>query len=531
MKKIRKEKQPINFILQNHVSLIAFIGLNIILLSIIFVYILPDYPTGWDAPYYISRIQYFLEQDVLSNRVGLILLVSTLHLLTGISVISLITFVPVVATTLLALASALLASRVAKNNKFIFPLVFFFVFWSTSYFALSISTIDNAIGLSFAIFSLYLLSFGMNSIKKIIPFTLSATMVVLTHFESYMLLLLCLFFYFVILLIQEKSIKTLIKNTWRGIVAIVVTMAIAYFQWSNIISNITNRYTQEGDSAGNASIPYADTTSFEQVWKYFSNGLSSAIEIFLFLFGISFVIWSIFRKKSNKAGHILAFVLSCYSILLFSIIRSSIPINRSLLLLPVTLMVSIGMVAVYKFIKTRFKVSMQLLVIAGLITVMFPISNYIEYVMRFPQSIRQETYVGLNQLNQHVQEENIKNYIVVTNTGSKVKAASAYYGLWRNWIMSVLPLPTESNNFCIYFGKLDNFRKKEATIRKDNEEYNYISQYSLECINELPSGTPIYMIKGLYPGSFPQEGSRFSTKDISENVVEIIWSDNSIGQL
>ncbi len=503
-----------------------FIFLHIAALCAIFLYALPPYPTGWDAPYYMNRIRYLIEQNVLSNRVGFIALMAAVHSITGISIITLQSFVPAATTTLLALSSALLASRIFRKSTVLFLLTFSLTFWSQAYLTLNILTTDNVIGLSFALFTLYVLSLGISNWKYAFLFSLTTTMVAISHFESYVLLISCLVFYFLFLLILEKwSLKKIITDNFRVIYAIILTMVIAYLNWADVIVVILKGHTDRTGSADNASIPYAHATTLQEIWTYLTTGLSTEIHIAFFILGMIFIIKTFLKDKSKPAAILLGYIITCYIILLYSILKSSIPINRSVLLLPVPLIIGIGISHLIILCKNKFRMPLWLLIMFIPLLISSSIPSYIERLRQFGYSIQPQTYQSFLHLNDYLKEKNIRNFIIVTNTPTNTLAASAYYGLWNNWALSTLPLPDKTRHMCIYFGTLNNLNKNLPTVRAGNQEYNDTSAYTLECIKTMPSDKKVFIIKDLYSANKEATSDYAVIRQIGENISEVVWLD------
>lgn len=480
----------------------------------------PNNPIGWDSPYYITQTKSFLEDGFLGNRVGLIALVAGLHAVLGVPLITLFIYVTVGLNTVLALVSGLLAYRAFRSKASVFLLVFMVVFWSQNSFFLTLSIYDNALGLALSFLALYFLSSG-RSWKQVVPFAVATTLVVLTHFESFIFLMLSLAFFLAFAAISRRSLRQTVVDYGKHLGVMGAALVFAYFQWANIIQQIFAFYTRRGDPGLNASIPYASARSVSDILSYFSTGLESFLQFALFVIG-SIALFRMLRRRNEWANALAAVFVSSYVVLLYSILRASIPINRSILLLPTALFIGIGLGVSLEYIWKRFRRQR----FVGLLVVMacaaYIVPQYISLSLRYSSAIHSSVFAGYQDLLEYSTDQRLSHFVIVADTPTDERAASAFYGLWYYWAQAVFPLPTDRSTYCIYFGKYDQYQLGLPTVRADNEEYNSTSVESLRCLSSLPEGKiPVFMIRGIAPVEYPALAEAPDARVISPQLLRI----------
>ncbi|MFH1171019.1 MAG: hypothetical protein V1778_00580 [bacterium] len=499
---------------------------NILLLLNIFLRQFPQYPTGWDAPYYITYTKSFEQFGETSSRAGMITIVAALHSVTNISYINAYRMLTVVFMVLLALGTALLSTTVSRKRVTTFLITFFFALWYQYYFMLSLSTFDNALGVILVVFSCYFLAEKTKKKENAIAFSSLSILLAITHLESFAFLMLILGLFIVFRIVARRSmVQAVRENAWFCIAGI-ATSAVALLQWSTLIRSIVQTYAKTADVGGNASIPYAADRSFREFLHYAGTGVVDHATLVLFLIGLTFLVFLVKQRSSVRdRTAVIAYFLAAYGILLFSVLRASIPINRSILLLPVPLGIGMGLSWYVVLLQRKRKFGIAGVSIVLLFFALLPISKYVEYVKRVPPSISQTVYAGIADLNQYQQAQIDGSYVVLSNTQNEVKAASAYYLLWYHWLTALLPLPDTTKGYCAYFGLLENFPDLRPTVRPANQEYNDTNVESLSCIRSLPKSSPrLFVVRGLYPGQFPPQRDTFTVRQITENLVELVFT-------
>ncbi len=502
---------------------IAFIVLNVALMAMVIVQHRPPYPTGWDSPYYMSRVRYLEQAGVLTNRVGFIALMTTVHQASGVSLVTLQWIATYAIMLLIALSTAVLAAGVSGRRTTVFLLTFFFTFWSTSYFAMAVTTFDNALAIAFIFLTLALLSRTNGSWRSAAGIGLPMLVVALTHFESFAFLLFALVLYVGMMVIRDRAVG----DTWRRLRPIMIVTAgiclLAVLQWRDVLGHIFTSYSATADTTANASIPYAAGQSLADVVPYLSTGISTQLQIILAILGLVFVVAMAFRRRSNEALGVLAYIITAYTVLVFSVVRASIPINRSTPLLPATLLIGLGLSALLSWLVARHGRALAMFVTIGLIVLLYPIASFRAYADRFPVSISSASYAGYQELQSFLADQPQTNYILAVNIRADEAAASAFYGLWRNWATAMLPLPTTNPGFCIGFGALSDVLQRRSTTRVNAQEYNDTNEASLDCIRKLATDTPVYMIEGLQPGAWPPTSQRWRLTPIGQHVQRVEW--------
>lgn len=494
---------------------------NVAALTILILNKIGDFPIGWDAPYYISRVRYFEELGVLSNRTGFITLMSTIHTALNIPLVTLHTLFTIFSISLLSILSAMLASHLIQPRRMTFVLTFISVSWYTSYFALSVSTYDNALGIIFMLSALVFLTCVSRGWKGATLFALAAVMTLLTHLESYLLLVCILFVYSVFEYFRLSTFTKWIQVNKPYVVVLVLTLLFAGIQWADVIAPIFSQYASPSLQGVNASTPYSQTRSLAEFFKLLTTGIPSTVYAVLFVVGVYGVYTR--RKQDNPrlSNILLAYLVAAYGLLLYSVLRSSIPINRTVLLLPVPLFIGIGVAQITTFFSKHSATRVSPTLASIVFLIVLPSMAYQVYVQRFPVSISPDVYTDLTSLNAHVLRNDVSHFILVTNTDSQTQAASAYYGLWSNWIQSIFPLEDGTRASCLYFGKVENLPRRVPTVRAENTEYNATNIESLSCISKLPENSKIYLAKSLYSGNPPVSTSSVRVTEITSTLFEI----------
>lgn len=496
--------------------------MNIVLLSVYLAHRSSEYPIGWDTPYYITMTRYFEEQDFLSDRFGIITLLSVLHKVLGVSLIQLSIYLSVGLNLVLSLVSSLLAYRALRTNLTVFIASFIFVFWSVNNYILTISTFDNALGLTYALLALYCVV-RVNSWFGVVPFFLFSMMVALTQFETFVFFVLMLGVYFLILTASNRSFVRAFRHTYRYIVSFALVTVISIFHFSNQIVSIFTAYTQRGDPLLNASIPYANTRSLLDVLNYFKYGITTGPLILVFCLGLVFVLWMVKRKENGHTNVLLAYFIASYSLLLYAVVRSSIPINRSIMLLPTSLFVGIGVGKLITLLRNRLSAKHYIAAIAAvMVSVLFLIPSYFAWTMRISPAIHSQVFRGFQQLNGYIEKNPVNNFVIVADTMPNEKAASAFYGLWYYWSQAIFPLPAGNSTYCIYIGTYKNYKLGTPTVRSDNEEYNSTSVESARCLAAMNGKrVPVFMIRGIAPTEYSRIAQRPETQVISSDLIRV----------
>lgn len=501
-----------------------FLLLNVTFLVWVFLRQFPEYPTGWDAPYYMSYTKSFLELGETSSRAGMVTIVGALHSTTGVSILNIYRAYTVASMVLLALGTALLATTVHQKRMTTFLSTFFFALWYQYYFMLSLSTFDNALGVILVVYSCYFLSSKTRKKENAIAFFSLAALLAVTHIESFAFLMLILAIFFIIHVLKSRSIVSVIREKFWFLLATISAAVIALFQWLKFIGSFFQSYSKTADVGGNASIPYAENQSLGGFFHFAGTGITDTPTVLLFLIGIVLLVF-LAQKKPNDSGRtvLIAYILAAYLLLLFSVLRASIPINRSILLLPVPIVVGLGMSWYFTFLQRERKIGVASISAVFLFFAILPTSKYLTYVQRVPPSIHHSVYDGIVDLDRYQADHVTGSFVVLGNTQQEVKAASAYYGLWYYWLTTILPTSDKTKGYCVYFGSLSNFSSLLPTVRSENQEYNDTNKESLRCIQTLPQTEPIrlFSIRGLYPGVFPPELPSTESVLITDNLAEI----------
>jgi hypothetical protein len=504
------------------ILLALFVFLNVAAMAVFLRHRLPEYPIGWDAPYYISRERYFLEQGVVSNRMGYVGLAAAAHALLGVPLVSLQGAATVATTTLLALASGLLVYR-GRTAGFRFALVFLLVLWSQGFFALTITTFDNAFALAFALLALAVVGRRADPSRgSAAAFGVCAALVALTHLETFAFLVATLCVFLILSVASRRRVVAVLRE-YRGYFAgLVPALLLVALQWGSTIATIVSGYFRRADPAGNASIPYAQPESVGDVWRFLTTGVVNPVQGALLILGLGTVAFLAFRRDASRGSLVLAaYGATAYAILLYSVLGGSIPINRSALLVPVPFFVGLGVAVVLRWLFERSRLRLAAVGALGIVAVAVTVPPYARYALRFSPSIQKSAYQGLQELNTYVRAHGFTHFVVVADTPSDERAASAFYGLWTYWTLALFPLPDGDRLHCVYLGTLENYRRSEPTDRPGNPEYRETSEFSLGCVRDLPARPPAFLVDGLSPSDFASAVARSDGARVAPRVIRV----------
>lgn len=457
----------------------------------------------------------------MSVRIGFIGLMSLLHFLFGISTIQLIHWATPILTTLIALGYAGVVYRSTKNSLFAFAITFFFSLWATSTFVLSITTFDNAFGQVFVLGSIFFALGQKNSWRRAIGVFISATLVGLTHLESFIFLCLVVGLYGLITISFNRSLMIFFKTEKKLILAFMFSAAITTWHWFNQIIKIFHGYSVTADPAGNASIPYAHVTNFSGFWSFLTTGIPNRITTMVVIAAIVSLIVTITRHNNREIRLFTAYIFSGYIVVLYAILRASIPINRAILLLPVSILLGYGLYHASRYLyQSRYRF-VTLTVFILILLFIFPPAEYVSYLRRFPRAISSTVPKGLNELNNYITEHQSTSIIIISDIKPDIRAASAYYGLWYNWITAILPLSITERQVCLYLGTMENLRMRRPTVSASRPEYKDASLVGISCIQKLRQPVEIFQIQGIGQGPYPLKGNNIQVEYLAPTLVRI----------
>jgi hypothetical protein len=499
---------------------ILIVLVNVAVLTVVMHNKMPAYPVGWDAPYYITRVNQFIELGVLSNRIGFVTSMASVQSVTGLPNVSLYIYFTVFITTLFSLFTALLASRVFLRHTFV--LIFLATFWFVNSLALTTTTFDNALGLSLCLLAVYALSKRSENAVHAIPFFIVVLALSFTHFESYLFFLGVFVIYALLVIFQKRSVGIFIREYKWFILPVIVSTVVAYIHWSDVVSAIFTYYTVSADPTGNASVPYSQSASLREFFRLTQSGIWSYAQSVVSVLGLTVLAWSVLRKKDSHAIPVLAYALAGYALLFLAVMRGSIPINRAVIMLPTAMLFGVGLAQLITFASRIAVIKKVLFLLILISSIALPVLSARSFISRYPVSITPETYQGIQELREYVQKNNIRSFVIVTNTPEGTLAASAYYGLWNNWSEAVLPVKNSDMEYCIYFGKLENYFFDLPTVRGENQEYNDTNTESRRCVGAMQKSPAVFIIQGLYPGSYPPKAfSEILPQEVGSHVYQL----------
>lgn len=484
--------------------LLAFVALNAILLFIIFSKYTVDYPVGWDAPYYINHVRAFAEDGIVPQRYGFILGVGTIHLLTQVPIITLITWASPVLMLLTAAGVALIVYMASRRSPLAFCLAFSVTLWSSTTVQMANGTFDNAFALSVLFVTLWALFWRGPSWRRGLWTLAGATIIAHTHLETFIFLALITVAYHLLLIHHYRSVRIWWKQELDVIVAAVGGGLAALLYWAPALNTIFSFYTTPAGVGGNASIPYVRSTDWGAVLNYLRTGLNDASTLVLALTALAVLGYRSWRRGEQLTNLLLAYIVAGYGILLYAVLRGSIPINRALLIIPVSAMVAFGVYCVLHIIR-RWPIAVTLLFVTWVYLVLANPATTVAILRRTNPSISPTALASYRSLATYVYRHQITSYIVVSDVPPHERAASAYYSLWTNWLVATRPAGYSPDQVCIYLGTLDRYRRDEPTTRQSGGEYNSTSIEGQRCRTELEGKSPVppavFVISSLYPGT------------------------------
>lgn len=499
---------------------VLFVVANIFALIIIYHKILPPYPIGWDAPYYITNVRYFEQLPTLVPRIGLITVLSFVQVMTRMSLVSLVVWMTPTLVVLLALGTAGLVYYAAGRRWLAFGVGFFFALWFTSYFALSISTFDNAFGLAMTLTILNLVLFLPKGWWRGILIFLGAAVIGTSHLESFGILSFILLIFWTLSALQERSLKKMIVHDMDIIVAWSGSALTTAALWWPLLHTIATGYIAKADPSGNASIPYASSHNITEVFSYFGTSISGPLAITFAALAVALLFYLFLRKPNSAHRMVLAYVACLYAVLMYAAIRKSIPINRAALLVPVPFLLSLGFYYLFAFFRRRLNWYVTVFALSSVVVILGLPIEYQNYLARFPKAVS-SNYYSFQELGDYVRKNSVNSFVVVADINTNTAAASAYYGLWNNWISATAPLPTHNRSYCLYLGSINNLLKGLPSSRTGNIEYYSTSQVGLACSKTLPSAPRYFVLYGSYGDSLNTFLQGHKTIRLSEYVYEI----------
>lgn len=474
---------------------------------------LPNYPTGWDTPNYVTRARLFQENHLIyGHRLGSVLLLTFVHLVTGQEIIDLIFPLSIILSLLISGLSASLVWKFTKSWGAFFVVLITTLF-SSQTFVLTHWTIDNGLGVICILLSLILFKPKISWLRAA---CLGATLVYLsiTHLESFILAVA------VIMLVLVLELWRLRSDTWRQYVKpiLFLIMAIGVFvlYWGSDLPLIIKSYAGQSSTAINGTMAYAGSDRLAEIARLSTLMLNSPLISSFSLIGFSVLVWYWIKRKS-QASTILAYSLFGPLLIIESLFFSNIPVNRVEALVPVSLLLSLGLFQISRWVKKIM--ALRIMIFLGIIIIIvIRIGDYHKYINTYPKSINTSGYEGLLDLRQYVKNNHIQNYTLVIEPSNLDRSPGAYYGLMKNWLGAILPLNGEGSNYCLVMGKLVDMRDEKPSARLGENEYNQISQLGIDCVKTLPNGYSVFMINGLHTSAFPLNGWYVKTQVITPNL-------------
>lgn len=487
---------------RSRLVLILFAVVNVAVLLLLYRRAFVSYPIGWDAPYYINSVRELLEHGVMPQRLGFVAVVAGVHLVTRISISTILVWLTPTIMVGMAIGAASLVSAVTNRSRVAWCLAFLATLWSSQTLALSMGTYDNAFAMAMIFVALWIVRWSHPSWRRALLLGLTAVVIGLTHLETYIL--------FMFMTVLYEGVRWLRYRRWGAwwheekdvFSALAVALLITVWHWAAYLSKLLTFYTTTADPEGNASIPYAQSSTLGSYFTYAKTGLPTTL--FLCIAGVSVVMVGVMmlRRRQRILDLFACYIVAGYLVLAFAVVRGSIPINRAVLLVPVNVLLGYGWYVVVRYVSRIRVVSSMFVVLMAYVLLAAPV-NFVDTMKRYTPSIRPSTYAAYQSLAAYVRDHHISTYVVVADIPTNEHAASAYYGLWTNWLAATRPANTMTNAYCIYFGNLASYRNRVAATRPQQQEYNDTTKEGLRCTKSLTTDPVVFVIKDIQPAAFP----------------------------
>lgn len=500
----------------------SFILTQAVTLFYLFFTLLPAYPIGWDIPYYIKQILLFERGLPPGPRVGFIILASGIHWLTRIDIFYLMRIATPAIVLLIAFAAGMFVYKVVGRKVVGFVWTFLLTAWSSTYFLLSISTLDNAFSFGLALTALTVLASNSTVHKKSILTTMLLLFVGFTHLESFTWLVLIFILYFFIRLSILRSIKRTIQENGPVIIGTVLSVGFVIFHWRSLFQNLVGHYSTAADPTVNASIPYVQNTSVQEILQYFQTGAPQTLGVALLISGGIFVLYDLIKKKTTGLSVFFSYILCSYAVIAYSALRGSIPINRATLFVPTSILLGYALCRLFSYFpRTTPRIAIIAVMLAGFTFFNLPIS-YAKMLQKFPRSISPDMYNAARDFNAYIQGEDSRNYVIIVDLPKNERASSAYYQLWTNWIDATDPDVGYKTPHCVYLGSTQNALQKKVTVRNNDPEYASTSEVGVECSNRLMEPIRYFVLNPYYPSAKNNVPKEVTIKNLGQNFYEFV---------
>lgn len=502
--------------------LLVFICANAIVLLLIFRHETVPYPTGWDAPYYIGRIREFVERGIIGQRFGFVLAMGLIHLITRVPILTEAAWASPVLMILTATGVASLVYAAAGRSLLAFALTFVITLWSALNVLLSTGIFDNAFAMVMVFLALWILRWDGPSWRRGITFFVMAGVIGGTHFETFVFFSLITVLYEGLQLYHHRSIQRWWAREYDTLVAICSGGLIGAWHWARTLKTLVSFYTTTAGPNGNASIPYAQSTTWASVSNYLKTGIPDNTALWLVFVAVTVLGYRALRRRDRAADQFLSYVLAGYAILLYAVFRGSIPINRAILIVPINALIGFG---IYSLIRlgNRSRTMLSVLVIMVTYLIFSTPTAFVATIRRLSPSISPTTFAAYQSLATYVRGHHIKAYVVIVDIPTSERAASAYYSLWTNWLSATRAVGTTTDQFCIYLGSLANYYHRIPTTRQDRPEYNNTSLAGQKCMDHLTfayytTQPTVFVIQGIYSTSYQQPAWNAVTDVVAPNL-------------
>jgi hypothetical protein len=505
--------------------LFVFVALNALLLFLVFRHETVSYPSGWDAPYYINRIREFIERGIIPHRFGFVIAMGIIHLVTRIPVITTVAWASPVLMVLTATGVASLVYAASRKSLLGFCLAFAVTLWSPLNVLLSTGTFDNAFAVALLFFALWIVRWAGPSWRRGIALLIVSSIIGGTHLETYALFVVIVALYEALQLVRHRSLKRWWMREFDVFAAMLLALLISVLHWAGTLNTLVTFYTTTAGSGGNASIPYAQSSTLTSVLNYLQTGIANTTVLSVVLMAVLVLIYRVIRRRDAGADIFIAYVIASYGVLLYAVLRGSIPINRAILVVPINALIGFGIYLVTRFPK-RLRLTFGALVIITFYLAVATPTALVATVRRLSPSISPTTFTAYHSLAEYVRDHDVKTYVVIADIPNTELAASAYYSLWTNWLVATKPTGTTTDQFCIYLGSLANYRSGVPATRTDRQEYNDTAREGQRCVSALAYAFPTeppatFVIQGIYFASFSQPAWSATNEVIGPNLGRI----------
>lgn len=415
------------------------------------------YPKGWDAGYYISRVQYYIAGEIKISdsgmlRSGYILLSALLVKVTGISARSMEIILPGALLIGLSGMAGGIVKSITKSWAIAITTVFIHLFFP-NYLRFTQSLSANLLALLILYIIIFCIIKYFYKPKVVVPaIVLGTFLIAITHIETLFFTLIFFLIAGILIVagtpITKKRIYSAIYFFTIPLFAVIVTLFFA--PRSGSIQGLLQMYF------GSNNLSYSGSSFITNLlashppaalWAGMNSSLHyNAVDIVsvMGLGGFLILIYTFARYKTVWAGLLLSFCLSVMLVSALTYGQESFVYQRVNLLWPLPMLATLLYAIVSRILHPSQKI---ILTMALLITIfsrgVLTARSY--YLFIPPESVSQTEHLGMV-LQQYPQ---VSQWDILVFVNDDVVSNAPTYRLWADNIAAILP-PNLGSKICIY---------------------------------------------------------------------------------